>query len=121
MSYPLTYPDNGDPRFTGELIDEIGAVLTAHGYPSVDGNDTDFARLRDAIQTFLYGPEFGRDDEVTWFRNGRVWSGRVEFVANSDDGLVARVQIDPQVGYTSRGTTTVVPCCDLTLVRDGAK
>lgn len=76
MSYPLTYPDNGDARFTGELIDEIGAVLTAHGYPPVDGDDTAFAGLREALRGFLYGPEFDRGDEVTWFRNGKVWSGR---------------------------------------------
>lgn len=121
MTYPLTYPDNGDPRFTGELIDEIGAVLAAHGYPSVDGDDTDFAGLRDALHTFLYGPEFNRGDEVVWFRNNMVWSGRIQVLANTDDGLVARVRVDRQERYEFSGTTTVVPCRELTLVRDGAK
>jgi hypothetical protein len=119
MSYPLTYPDNGDARFTGELIDEIGAVLTAHGYPSVDGDDTAFAGLREALRGFLYGPEFDRGDEVTWFRNGKVWSGRIEFIANTDGGPVARVRIDPQQSFEYRGTDTVVPCRELTPVRDG--
>lgn len=119
MTYPLTLPDNGDPHFSGELLDEIGAVLTAHGYPSVDGDDTDFARLRVAIQTFLYGPEFDRDDEVVWFGSGKAWSGWVKFVANAGDELVAHVWINSQSGFTPCGTTTV-PCRELTLVRDGA-
>lgn len=120
MSYPLTSPDNGDPRLTGELIDKIGAVLVAHGYPSAGNDDTDFARLRDALRTFLYGPEFNRGDEVVWFRNNMVWSGRIQVLANTDDGRVARVRIDRQEGYEFGGTTTVVPCRKLTLVQDGA-
>lgn len=119
MTYPLTYPDNGDPRFTGELLDEIAAALAAHGYPPADGNDTDFAGLRDTLRTFLYGPEFNRDDEVVWFRSSKVWSGRIQVLANTDDGLVARVRVDRQDGYEFGGTTTVVPCRDLTLIPGG--
>lgn len=120
MSYPLTYPDNGDPRFTGELIDEIGAVLAAHGYPPVDGDDTAFADLRDALRSFLYGPEFNAGDRVTWVSNGKVWSGRVEFIANTDDGPVARIQANPQPGYLGGAATSVVSCRRLTLIPGGA-
>lgn len=121
MSYPLTYPDNGDARFTGGLLDEIGAVLTARGYPSVDGDDTAFADLREAVRGFLYGPEFNGGDKVTWAANGKVWSGRIEFVANTKDGPVARILVDSQPGYRRDGTTAVVACRELTLVRGGAR
>lgn len=121
MTYPLTYPDNGDARFTGELLDEIGAVLTAHGYPPVDGDDTDFGRLREAIQTFLYGAEFNAGDKVTWVSGDFVRTGRIDVVANTGSGPVARIVADAQPGYRHTSTvTTVVPCRDLTLVRDGA-
>lgn len=121
MSFPLTYPDAGDPRFTGELIDEIGAVLTAHGYPSASNDDTDFAGLRDALRGFLYGPEFNNGDEVVWFRKGKVWSGRVEYVANTDKGPVARIRPEKQPGSLGTPVTAVVPCRELTLVRAGAQ
>ncbi|NUQ98339.1 MAG: hypothetical protein HOY79_17905 [Streptomyces sp.] len=121
MTFPLTFPDD-DPRFTSELIDEISAVLTAHGYPAIDGDDTAFAGLREAIQTFLYGTEFNRGDIVTWMESdGRIWSGKVEFVTNTEDGPVARILTDPQPGY--RRVITVadtVPCRELTLVPGGA-
>lgn len=121
MTYPLTLPDNGDPRFTGELLDEIGAVLAAHGYPSVDGDDTDFARLREAIQTFLYGPEFDRGDEVVWFRKGKVWSGQVQFTANADDGLSACIKLDAYPDDPYSPVTTVVACRELTLIPGGSR
>lgn len=122
MTYPLTYPDNGDPRFTGALLDEIGAVLTAHGYPSVDGDDTAFADLREALRGFLYGSEFNRGDKVTWMAGSKVWCGRVDLVANTESGPVARILTDPQPGHSHRNTvTTVVPCRELTLVSGGSR
>lgn len=121
MSFPLTYPDNGDPHFTGELIEKIAAVLTAHGYPSASNDDTDFADLRDALRTFLYGPEFDRGDEVVWFRNGKPQSGRVEFTANADDGLSACIKLDAYPDDPYSPVTAVVPCRDLTPIRDGAR
>jgi hypothetical protein len=57
MSYPLTCPNEGDARFTGELIDEIAAVLVAHGFPPLFDDDTVFAGLREALTRFLYGAE----------------------------------------------------------------
>lgn len=56
-TYPLPRRDDGDPRFTGELIDAVADLLAAHGYPAISDDDTNFARLRDALDGFLYGPE----------------------------------------------------------------
>lgn len=120
MTYPLTLPHDGDPRFTGQLLDEIAAVLTAHGYPSLSDDDTDFAGLRGALERFLYGLPFNIGDKVTWTRNGKVWDGRVDCIAADTDGPVARIIAGTQLGV--RGPfTVIVPCRDLTLVPDGAR
>lgn len=116
MTYPLTFPDD-DPRFTGELIDEIAGVLTRHGYEPVDDNAR--AGLRAALVGFLYRPTFNSSDKVTWVTDGDVWFGRVEYVTNTEHGPVARILADPQPGGRYR-FTTVVACRKLTLVSDGA-
>lgn len=120
MTYPLRFPDD-DPRFSSALIDEISATLIAHGYPWTEGDDTAFTDLRAALAGFLYGPEFNNGDEVVWFRKGKVWSGRVEYVASTDKGPVARIRPEKQPGSMGAPGPTVVPCRELTLVRDGAK
>lgn len=117
MSYPLRFPDD-DPRFTSELLDEISAVLIRHGYPWTDSDDTSFADLRAALAGFLYGPAFNTGDRVTWVGNDKVWCSRVEYVANTDKGPVARVLTDPQPGGSCR-TVDVVACRKLTLVPGG--
>lgn len=116
MTYPLTYPDAGDARFTGELLDEIGNVLVAHGYPPVDGDDTAFAGLREALRTFLYGPDIDYGDHVAWFDAGQVLSGTVEVVAKTDNGLVARILTDSRPAMR-----TVVPCRDLTPIPEATR
>lgn len=119
MTYPLPRPDNGDPRFTGELIDAVADLLAAHGYPAANGDDTDFAGLRDALARFLYGPEFNTGDRVAWYCDGKVWTGLIEVVADTGDGPVARISADPQPGDRGR-TTSVVACSALTLTPWGA-
>jgi len=120
MTYPLRFPD-ADPRFTGELIDEIGAVLAAHGFPPVN-DDTNFAGLREMLRVFLYGPAFDRGDKVSWLDGDTVRTGDINAVANAEDGPVARIVVYPQPGYTHRATVTaVVACRDLTLVPGGER
>lgn len=119
MTYPLRFPDD-DPRFSSALIDDISAVLIRHGYPWVDDDDPSFADLRAALAGFLYGPAFNAGARVTWVANDKVWCSRVEYVTNTEKGPVARLLTDPQPGGTCR-TTDVVPCRNLTLVRDGAR
>ena len=94
-------------------------VLKFHGYPSAAEDDATVKDLRAALAGFLYGPAFSKGDKVTWLRDNKVWNGRVELVANTDTGQVARIDADAQPGGLYR-TTTVVSCRDLTLVRDGA-
>lgn len=119
MSYPLRFPDD-DPRFTAELIAEIGAVLTAHGYPPI-GDDTAFAGLRETLCGFLYGPAFNSGDKVTWICDGNVWSGRIDAITNTDQGQVARILTSPQPGFRHlHAVTDVVPCRELTLVAGGS-
>jgi hypothetical protein len=118
-TYPLTLPD-GDPRFTGNLIDDVAAVLVAHGFPPLFEDDTVFAGLRTALTGFLYGPAFNTGNKVTWFQDNKVWNGHVEFVTNTDDGPVARIATSPQPGGKYR-TTEVIACRHLTLVPGGAR
>lgn len=119
MSFPLRFPDD-DPRFSSHLLDDISAVLINHGYPWVDGDDTAFADLRAALAGFLYGPAFNAGDKVSWVDGELVRSGHVDTVANGSGGQVARIITDPQPGYVST-FIGVVPCRELTPVRDGAK
>jgi hypothetical protein len=119
MSYPLRFPDD-DPRFTSELLDDISAVLIRHGYPWTENGDASFADLRAALAGFLYGPAFNRGDKVTWVSDSKVYSGKVEYVANGDNGPVARIDASPQPGGMCR-FTTVVACRKLTLVPDGER
>lgn len=119
MSFPLRFPDD-DPRFSSALIDDISVVLINHGYPWIDGDDTAFADLRAALARFLYGPAFNTGDQVTWVAGDIVRSGRVDVVATSSSGQVARIITDPKPGYVST-FISVVPCRELTPVRDGAK
>lgn len=119
MTYPLRFPDD-DPRFSNALIAEIATALAAHGYPTIGGSDTAFADLRAALAGFLYGPAFNRGDRVTWISNDKVWCGWVEYVTNTENGQVARIQTDPQPGDRYH-FTNIVPCRELTLVQDGAK
>lgn len=120
MSYPLRFPDD-DPRFSNDLIAEIANVLYAHGYPTVIGDETAFDGLRAALTGFLYGPAFNAGDKVTWVSDGKVWNGSVEYVANSDNGPVARIRTEPQPGDLFRIVTSVVDCRYLTLVPAGAR
>lgn len=75
MTYPLTYPDNGDARFTGELLDEIADVLAAHGFPEPGADPTVFAVLRSAVAAFLYGPDADKADEPVWWTDSDVPGG----------------------------------------------
>jgi len=118
MSYPLKFPDD-DPRFSDALIEEISATLAGHGYTWDNNDDAATAGLRAALAGFLYGPAFNRGDKVTWVSDNKVYSGKVEYVATGDNGPVARIDASPQPGGLCR-FTTVVPCRNLTLVRDGA-
>lgn len=53
-TYPLPLPEQGDPRFTAALIDDVSRVLREfHGLPSVEGRD--FVALGDALHQFLFG------------------------------------------------------------------
>lgn len=117
MSFPLRFPDD-DPRFTAELVDAVANVLVQHGYPRPDSTDTSHADLRAALAGFLYGPAFNNGDKVTWVRDGKVWNGKVSYVANGNSGQVARIKADPQPGDRYY-VTAVVPCRDLTLVQAG--
>lgn len=75
MSYPLPYPDNGDARFTGGLLDEIADVLAAHGFPHAGNDDTAFAVLRTSVAAFLYGPDATKADEPVWWTDSDVPGG----------------------------------------------
>lgn len=117
MSYPLPRADDGDARFTGELIDGIAQLLADHGFPPV-ADDTDFARLRDTLADFLYGPEFDLGDNVTWYRNGTVWTGFINAITGGDEGPIARVLTEIQPDGIGRLTATV-PCSELTRISNG--
>lgn len=119
MSYPLRFPDD-DPRFSPALILDVANVLKSYGYPSVTEDAATIDDLRAALAGFLYGPAFNAGDKVTWVTNDKVWHGRVEYVANTKTGQVARIQTDPQPGETYR-VTSVVACRKLTLVPGGAR
>lgn len=75
MAYPLTYPDHGDARFTGELLDDIADVLAAHGFPHAGNDDTDFAVLRTAIGAFLYGADAAKADNPVWWTDSNTPGG----------------------------------------------
>lgn len=121
MSYPLKFPDD-DPRFSPALILDVANVLKSYGYPSATEDADTIAGLRAALAGFLYGPAFNNGDKVTWMGNEYVWTGRVDTVANTSDGQVARIITDPQPGSRhSHTVVSVIPCRELTLVRDGAR
>lgn len=122
-TYPMTYPNDGDARFTGELIDEIAAVLIAHGFPPAFDDDTVFAGLRDAVHGFLYGPEFNAGDRVSWLHGWAdspvvIYTGTVEAVADTESGPVARIATDPHPTQ-SYPRHPVVPCKALTRILGG--
>lgn len=52
--YPMPAPPR-DPRFTFDLINDIGKTLAAHGYPPVC-TGADLARLHETLFGFLYLP-----------------------------------------------------------------
>ncbi|ACU71793.1 hypothetical protein Caci_2884 [Catenulispora acidiphila DSM 44928] len=119
MTYPLRFP-NDDPRFSTALLDEINSVLINHGYPWVDDDDTSYADLRAALAGFLYGPAFNAGDKVSWVFDGNVRTGRVDIVANTPEGPVARIITDPQPGHRHLATVTTVKACrELTPIPGG--
>lgn len=114
LTYPLTLPDNGDARFTGALIDEIAAVLVAHGYPPrFDDDPTVFADLRDALASFLYAPDTDdrpiiAGDRVTWTskRTGQIHTGTVETI-HTWRVLTPDARVDTDTTGPHKVTTTI--------------
>jgi predicted Zn finger-like uncharacterized protein len=52
-TYPLDLPEDGDPRFTPALVDDVARVLTKiHGLPPVEGRD--FTALADTLHRFFF-------------------------------------------------------------------
>ena len=55
-AYPIRPADPDDPRFTFQLLLDIGRVLEGHGYPPLD-DPMDLVGLRQGLYRFLYGEE----------------------------------------------------------------
>jgi hypothetical protein len=110
-TYPLTLPNEGDARFTGELIDDVAAVLVAHGFPPLFDDDTVFGALRGALAGFLYGPAFKPGDRVSWYDGytNMVRTGTVRSVANTGNGPIAQIS----------AYSTPITCSKLTLIPEG--
>jgi hypothetical protein len=75
-AYPLTFPNEGDARFTGGLLDEIANVLTAHGFPPAGDDETDWAVLRSAVALFLYGSTASNADDIVMWPDVAGWDDR---------------------------------------------
>jgi len=61
-TYPLPRPDD-DPRFNLGLTIDVIKVLTAHGYPPVEGG-LDFVYLQQALFDFIYRKGGSMSDDI---------------------------------------------------------